>query len=138
MKTYLVLAVAVLVEATGNVLLSKGMKFLASASAAGESDLLLLFSYAVRTPTIWLGTALLLIFFLLFATVLSWADLSFVVPAISVEVIVNVAFADYFLKEPVSMVRWVGTMLIFIGVLLVLRSGQENGWKKQLEGAEDR
>jgi drug/metabolite transporter (DMT)-like permease len=67
----------------------------------------------------------LLIAFLLFSAALSWADLSFVLPAVSVEVIVNVAFADYFLNEPVSAVRWIGTVFVSIGVILVMRSKRQ-------------
>jgi drug/metabolite transporter (DMT)-like permease len=45
-----------------------------------------------------------------------------VVPAISSEVVINVAFADYFLNEAVSSTRWTGAVLISIGVILVLLS----------------
>jgi uncharacterized membrane protein len=120
MKTYTVLALATLAQAVGNVCLSKGMKEISSAGS-----LLTLFSQAVESPTIWIGTVLLLFFFLLFTAALSWADLSFVVPAISIEVIVNVAFADYFLNEPVTFIRWIGALFISFGVILVLRSGRQ-------------
>lgn len=124
MKTYFVLTIAILSQAAGNVFLSKGMKQIGSSSGMGEIGLLVPFSHAIGSPTIWLGTALLLIFFILFTAALSWADLSFVLPTISIEVIVNVAFADYFLNEPVSSVRWIGTVLISLGVILVVRSGR--------------
>jgi len=128
MKTYAILAFAVLAQAIGNVCLSRGMKELGSAGSIFS-----LFSQAVGSPAIWVGTALLLLFFLLFAAALSWADLSFVVPAISIEVVVNVAFAQYFLKEPVSPVRWLGTLLISIGVILVLRTRKQKV-KSGIEG----
>ncbi len=83
-KIVALLAVAVLSQAMGNVLLSRGMKLIAGA--------------------------------------LSKADLSFVLPAISSEVVINVAFANYFLHEAVSSTRWMGAVLISIGVILVLRS----------------
>ena len=130
MKTYGILAFAVLAQAIGNVCLSRGMKQLSSAGSA-----LPLFSQAVGSPILWVGTALLLVFFLLFAAALSWADLSFVVPAISIEVVINVAFAQYFLEEPVSPVRWLGALLISIGVVLVLRTGRE-GRKTRDEGGK--
>ncbi len=120
MRTYGVLALATLVQAVGNVCLSKGMKGVSSGSSISA-----IFSQAALSPTIWIGTALLLLFFLLFATVLSYADLSFVVPALSVEVVVNVAFASYFLNESVSSVRWLGTLLVSFGVILVLRSARQ-------------
>jgi multidrug transporter EmrE-like cation transporter len=124
MKTYPVLAIAVLAQATGNTFLSKGMKQIASVTI-GNSHWPALFHQAIESPTLWFGTALLIISFLLFATALSWADLSFVLPTISVEVILTVSFADYFLNEPVSLVRWVGTLLISVGVILVSRSGRQ-------------
>lgn len=100
------------------------MKEIGSASGMGQHGLLVPFSHTAGSPTIWLGTALLLIFFILFTAALSWADLSFVLPTISIEVIVNVAFAAYFLNEPVSAIKWAGAVLISIGVILVVRSGR--------------
>ncbi len=122
MKTYAVLALAVLAQASGNVFLSKGMKYAASFGQTGSSGLAAVPLQAAQNPMIWIGVALSITFYVLFATALSWTDLSLVLPVISVEVVVNVAFADYFLNEPVSAVRWMGTMLIAIGVVLVLRS----------------
>ncbi len=127
MKIYSVLALAVLAQATGNVFLSKGMKYIASAGQGGGVGLLF---EAITSPMIWIGIALSVIFYLLFTVVLSWTDLSFVLPVISVEVVVNVAFADYFLNEPVSAARWTGVILIAVGVILVVRSG------KQTSGAD--
>jgi len=80
---------------------------------------------AAGSPSIWLGIVLSTLFFILFMTALSWADLSLVLPGISAEVIVNVAFANYFLKEPVSSARWAGALFVAIGVILVLRSGRK-------------
>lgn len=125
LKTYAVLAIAILTQAVANTLLSKGMKQIGSMSQMGGNPLPALFLPTLQNPTIWFGTALMIIFFLLFTAVLSWAELSFVVPAISAEVVVNVAFADYFLNESVSPVRWLGTLLISVGVILVLRSARQ-------------
>ena len=123
--TYVILAVAVLAQATGNVFLSKGMKHVALTSRVMDGDFLVPVLQIVQSPMIWTGTVLMIVFFLLFLTVLSKADLSFVLPVISIEVVVNVAFAGYFLNEPVSTTRWIGTMLISIGVLLVFRSERQ-------------
>ncbi len=122
MKTYAVLALAVLAQASGNVFLSKGMKYVASFDPAGPSSLTSIPLQAAQNPMILIGVALSIAFYILFATALSWTDLSLVLPIISIEVIVNVGFADYFLNEPVSALHWTGTMLIAVGVVLVLRS----------------
>jgi len=117
-KTILVLIPAIFAQAGGNVLLSMRMREIGS-------SWLPLVPRAVESPTLWFGTALLIVSFVLFATALSWADLSFVVPAISAEVVLNVMFANYFLHEVVSLTRWTGVLLISIGVLLVLRSERQ-------------
>jgi len=123
--TYILLAIAIFAQAAGNVFLSKGMKQIASVSPLIGGNFLALFSQLVNSPFIWAGTCLLIIFFLLFLTVLSRAELSFVLPVISIEIVVNVAFAGYFLNEPVSLIRWIGAVLISTGVILVMRSGQK-------------
>jgi len=116
------LAVAIVSQATSNVLLSHGMKHVAGVGSPDADTWLSVLLQAVRSPSILLGIGFLIIFFVLFAMALSLADLSFVVPAISSEVVINVAFADYFLNETISPTRWLGAVLISIGVLLVLRS----------------
>jgi uncharacterized membrane protein len=137
MKTYVILALGILTQATGNVFLSKEMKHIASALHIVDGNFLVLFLQAVENPTIWLGTALLIISFILFITALSLADLSFVLPVVSIEVVVNVAFADYFLKEPVSLLRWIGTVLIFLGVTLVVKSGKQTARRCERGGIPD-
>lgn len=91
----------------------------------GSSSWSIFFVRAVESPTFWFGTALLIVSFIFFVTALSWADLSFVVPAVSAEVVVNVVFAKYFLNEVVSLTRWTGVLFISIGVILVLRSERQ-------------
>jgi len=116
------LAIAIVSQATGNVLLSQGMKHIAGESQPDADTWFSMLVQAVQSPSILLGAGFLIIFFVLFAIALSRADLSFVVPAISAEVVLNVAFADYFLNETVSSTRWIGAVLISIGVILVLWS----------------
>ncbi len=115
-KTAAVLSLAIFAQATGNVFLSMKMKEI------GSSSWSIFLSQAVESPTLWFGTALLIVSFIFFATALSWADLSFVVPAVSSEVVVNVVFAKCFLNEVVSPTRWAGVLLISVGVILVMRS----------------
>ncbi len=116
------LAVAIVSQAVGNVLLSQGMKLIAGESQLTWSNWVAIFLQAVESPLILFGVGFYVIFFVLFAAALSRADLSFVLPAISSEVVINVAFADCFLNETVSSIRWIGVLLISIGVGLVVRS----------------
>lgn len=117
-----VLIGAVISQAIGNVLLSQGMRTIGGTSQMTWDNWASLFLEAVYSPMIFLGVAFLVIFFGLFTAALSQADLSFVLPAISSEVVINVALADYVLDETVSPTRWIGALVISIGVLLVVRS----------------
>ncbi len=121
MKTAAVLIIAIISQAIGNVYLTKGMK---AVKAASIDDALM--STALRaagSPTVWLGTALLIVFFVLYSAALSWADLSFVLPATAFGYVLNVAAGHYFLNESVSPARWAGSAIITLGVFLVSRSG---------------
>jgi len=124
-KTLAVLIPAVFAQAVGNVFLSMRMK------EVGNSNWLDLFPRAIESPTLWLGTVLLIVSFILFASALSWADLSFVIPAVSMEVAVNVVLANYFLHEVVSLTRWAGVLFISLGVILVVRSERYKAVQKK-------
>ena len=124
-KTLAVLIPAVFAQAVGNVFLSMRMK------EVGNSNWVDLLPRAIESPTLWLGTLLLILSFILFASALSWADLSFVIPAVSMEVVVNVILANYFLHEVVSLTRWTGVLFISLGVILVVRSERYKAVQKK-------
>ena len=129
MKTAIVLITAIFAQAAGDVFLTKGMKSLASldVSGGGLSESISQVSHiafqALQSPMIWIGTLLLIVFFALFSAALSWADLSFVLPATAFGYVLNVAAGYYFLNEAVSPRRWAGAAIITLGVLFVSRSG---------------
>src|SRR5262249_19130468 len=118
-----VLIIAMVSQALGNVYLAKAMKaIMISSAAAGEG----LFATAVRagaSPRVWLGTFLLIGFFLFYSPALSWADLSFVLPTTAFGYVLNVAAGRYLLSESVTPARWAGSVIITFGVFLVSRSG---------------
>jgi len=122
MKTAVVLIVAIVSQAIGNVFITRAMKLITSPVAGGD-DILSTVLRAATNPTLWLGTALLIVFFVLYSAALSWADLSFVLPATAFGYVLNVAAGHYFLSESVTPARWAGSLIITLGVFLVSRSG---------------
>ena len=122
MKTAVVLLLAILAQAAGDVYLSRGMRRIAAASRLDENDILGLIYQGLTSPTIWLGIGLLGVFFALYAAALSWADLSFVLPATACGYVLNVACGAYFLNEVVTPARWMGSLCICLGVVCVSRS----------------
>jgi drug/metabolite transporter (DMT)-like permease len=71
---------------------------------------------AVFTPWIALGIALLIGFFASYLTALSWADLTFVLPATAFGNVIVAIFARFWLHEAISLERWAGIALITLGV----------------------
>ena len=74
---------------------------------------------AVFTPWVALGIALLIGFFASYLTALSWADLTFVLPATAFGNVIIALLARFWLGEPISLERWLGIALITIGVTFV-------------------
>ena len=111
-RRYLILAVIALTTAFGDTFLDIGMKRLGPVSF---SHLGLLIT-ALRTPWIVGGIVLLLGFFASYLTALSWADLTFVLPATSVGYAVVALLSKFWLHEQISPARWIGIALIATGV----------------------
>ena len=111
-RKYLVLAGVTLCASIGDSLLSRGMKQVGSISLDHLSDLIL----AVRNPWVVLGILLLLGFFASYMTALSWADLTYVLPATSLGYVLLTLIAKFYLHEAVTTSRWIGILLISAGV----------------------
>src|SRR5947207_6050875 len=99
----------------GDSLLSYGMKQIGNISLRHPAELLL----AITNPWVGLGIVLLLAFFASYMNALSWADLTYVLPATSLGYVLLALVAKFALHEQVSPVRWMGIALISGGVSFV-------------------
>ncbi len=116
-RKYLVLAAVTVFAAVGDSLLSRGMKQLGSVSPQHLSNVIL----AILNPWVALGIIFLLGFFAAYMTALSWADLTYVLPATSLGYVLLALIAKFLLHEDVSTTRWLGILLISAGVGFVTR-----------------
>ena len=116
-RQILILAFVSLCAPTGDACLSRGMSHLAPLSLAHPLSILA----AVFTPWIALGILLLIGFFASYLTALSWADLTYVLPATASGNIIMTLFSKFWLHEAVSWQRWFGVLLITAGVGYVSR-----------------
>jgi uncharacterized membrane protein len=66
--------------------------------------------------------ALLIVWLLSQMTLLSWADLSYVLPVTSVGYVLAALSGWFFLNEQIHLARWAGIALIMAGVILVGRT----------------
>ncbi len=122
MKTNVCLAIIVLANAFGNVLLGHGMRQVGDISSYSPLALVTSGLAAMANPWVLAGVALLLVFFVAHAIVLSWADLSYVLLVTSIGYGLVVALSWAFLDEQISAQRWLGTAVITAGVVLVGRT----------------
>ena len=116
-RKYLVLAGVTVCAAVGDSLLSRGMKDVGNISFQHLPGIVL----AVSNPWVALGILFLLGFFASYMTALSWADLTYVLPATSLGYVVLALIAKFMLHEQISTTRWLGIVLISTGVGFVTR-----------------
>lgn len=109
---YLVLAVVALTSAFGDTALSIGMKRIGPVSLGDPGALL----SALHTPWVIAGVLLLLVFFASYLTALSWADLTYVLPASSLAYVAVAFLSRFWLHEQISPARWLGIVMITVGV----------------------
>jgi drug/metabolite transporter (DMT)-like permease len=112
LRKYLILALVTLTSAFGDISLAIGMKRLGPVSLSHPGALL----SALRTPWVSGGILLLLVFFASYLTALSWADLTFVLPATSLAYVAVALLSKFWLHEQISTARWLGVALITAGV----------------------
>lgn len=96
-------------------MLSHGMKQTGGISLHHLQGVIL----AVRNPWVAGGIILLLAFFASYTNALSWADLTYVLPATSLGYVLLALVARFALHEQVSPLRWMGIALISGGVSFV-------------------
>jgi drug/metabolite transporter (DMT)-like permease len=111
-RKYLVLAGVTVFAAAGDSMLSHGMKQTGSISVDHLQGVIL----AILNPWVAIGILLLLGFFATYMTALSWADLTYVLPATSLGYVLLALVAKFVLHEQVSPMRWLGIALITGGV----------------------
>lgn len=117
-KTYLFTLIVVLTNVLGNAALKWGM------DRVGDPGLSPLnYIKAIFNPGVTAGICLLIVWMLSRMTLLSWADLSFVLPLTSAGYILQALIGKYFFGEFITWQRWGGTILIIGGIILVGLTG---------------
>jgi drug/metabolite transporter (DMT)-like permease len=119
-RTFICFAVLILAGTAGDLSITRAMKQGAEVVALVPVDIGRAIAGALRRRWMWIGIAFHAIAFGSVLALLSWHDVSVVVPASALSYIVGALGARFFLKEHVDMVRWAGVLLIAGGVTLVL------------------
>lgn len=102
-RTALFLFVVIVSNLSGNLCLNWGMKK----------------SGALLQPAVVIGVALLIVWTLARMALLSWADLSFVLPVTAIGYVLSAVAGMALFHEHVSAERWAGALLVTAGAALV-------------------
>ena len=114
-KTKVLTVFVVLSNVFGNFCLSWGMKHQVTALANSP----LVYIQTIFSPWVLLGTTVLVVWLISRMTLLSWADLSYVLPVTSIGYVITAFVGRYFFGEQISWQRWLGTFAIMMGTILV-------------------
>lgn len=118
--------IAVIAATLGDTFLSLGARRLGEMPHGFDVRLLLdFFGRAMTNRWIIAGVACLAVYFFTWLALLSWADLSLVLPMTALTFVLAAFLARYWLGEDVTALRWAGTAIIALGVLLVTMSGRD-------------
>ncbi|MCK4304437.1 MAG: EamA family transporter [Candidatus Eisenbacteria sp.] len=111
--------IAVCFSVTGEFLLKAGM------NRVGVFSLISIgaaFPRMITTWQLWAGFGLIGIGAFFWLSAISRADLSWAYPLLAVGYILTLLFAPLVLREHIPLIRWMGTILIVIGIYLISRS----------------
>ena len=114
MKAFRSIVVSVLLIATAQLLMKKGV--------SGLTINLSSISALIFNPYLIIGLVSLFIGTIIYLSALSKADLSYAYPILSLGYIFVALASMFFLGEHLSFVRWAGIVTICVGVFLMSRS----------------
>ena len=112
-KTRAFAVFVILSNSFGNLFIALGMH------QSSEVNSPLAFLSAIFNPFVLFGIVLLISWLLTRMAMLSWADLTYVLPVTAFGYVVSAALGGIFLKETITPVRWAGTLLIVTGTIIV-------------------
>ncbi|MGB6130639.1 MAG: EamA family transporter [Acidobacteriaceae bacterium] len=118
-KTLVFIAVAVLANSFGNLMLALGMNRMPAFAHVPFVHYLV---GLLANPFLLPGAALSAVCTLAQISLFSWADLSFVIPCTAASYIVTTLLGEFILGEQVEWARWIGVVLITFGVVLVAKT----------------
>ncbi len=114
--------VCVVLGAFGQILMKIGMEKIGpigNISRLWQRDFLV---HIFTTPQVILGLGLYAISAFLWLAALSTLNVSFAYPLLSLAYVLVAIISYFMLKEPITMVRWVGIIMTVIGSFLITRS----------------
>ena len=117
-KTRLLTAGVIVFNVAGNFALSEGMHQVGHTVTLSIRPYLL----ALLNPWVIAGVVLLALWLLTNLSLLSWADLSYVLPVTSIAYVITAVVGRVVMNDRLTPVRWLGILLIMTGAVIVGRT----------------
>lgn len=111
---WVLIVTGVIMGSLGGVFLKTGAVEINYANGAGHSILQILFNWRIIT-----GVILYFIPFGIWIVLLKKLDITFLQPILSLTYVVTPFLGIIFLRENVSILRWIGIIIILLGVAIV-------------------
>jgi drug/metabolite transporter (DMT)-like permease len=115
-KVLLMLCVLICCSTGGEIAMTYGMKQIGEPESFRPLHLWRFILKAVRSVWVWLAMPLMAISFYALLILLSWKPISMVIPASAFSYVVGTLGAKYILKEEICRTRWIGVIMVCIGV----------------------
>ncbi len=131
LSTFILLLIAMTSNSFGDVMLSRTMTSLGAVTANGIGDILPLAQKILSQGSFWTAILCFTVFFALWSLLLAREDVSFIMPLTAVTYVISALLAGPMLGETVTPLRWLGTLIIVVGVSIVASTGQDS--KKDAE-----
>jgi len=117
---YILFALIVVAGTGGELCVSRAMKAIGEAPRFRPAEIAKLIARALLVPWMWLGVGMMAVAFFALLGALSIYNVSFVVPVTALSYVAGAFGGAAFLREHVSAHRWLGVLLVAIGVTLVV------------------
>lgn len=121
-KSILLILLSILIAIGGQVLLKVGMNQISSAEILSLNGAKSFFLAVLKSPKVMTGLFLYGLSAIVWLIILSRVDLSFAYPMIGISYIFMLIISKFLLSEHVSPLRWIGAVVISIGVVIITRS----------------
>jgi drug/metabolite transporter (DMT)-like permease len=113
-------ALIVIAGTGGELCVSRAMKQIGEVHDFRPAALVRVFLRAVRVKWLWIGIGLMTVGFFSLLAILSFENVSFVVPVSALGYVAGALGGRFFLGERVNWRRWAGILLVCAGVTLVV------------------
>ncbi|MDD5116295.1 MAG: EamA family transporter [Candidatus Omnitrophica bacterium] len=125
LKILLLLLASDMLETAIHFFFKKGVLSQGRLPVVDLSSFLAFLAAVFSSPFLWAGLLTVVAVFVIWSTVLSRIDLSVAVPIASFSYILVPVVSVILLREQISVLRWVGILLILLGVIFVSLSSAE-------------